>query len=92
MTSILICFWGLSIGFSQPIEQAPLPENLPEKLTEIESLSTQLKSRLQNLSILLDVSSQESVPMLSIESAMMDIEHQLSQIDAQISSIPSHPN
>ena len=62
-----------------------------ESLDTLERSSTQLKTSVQELSTLLEVDDTESIPMLQIESSMIEIRLLLQQIQLQHSSLPS-PN
>ena len=60
-------------------------------LNVLEQSSTHLKTSLQELSALLDVEDDESIPMLQIESSMIDTRIVFQSIQMQIPSLPS-PN
>ncbi len=62
-------------------------------LLRIESLSTSLKSEYILLSELVNPSNKEPLPMLKVESSMMELENLVMQLEEQISllSSPSSP-
>ena len=64
-----------------------------KKLRQVESLSTSLKSQYSLLSGCLNPSKGEPLPMLKIESSMMELENLVMQLEEQISTLtsPSSP-
>ena len=59
-----------------------------QSLNTLERSSTLLKTSVQDISDLLDVKDDESIPMLRIESSMIEIRLLLQQLQLQHSSLP----
>lgn len=57
-------------------------------LDQIEHLSTDIKHRSASLRIQFDTSTKESIPMLDIESSMMEMENLVMQLESHISNLP----
>ena len=57
-------------------------------LDQMEHLSTDIKHRAAGLRIQFDASTKESIPMLDIESSMMEMENLVMQLESHISNLP----
>ena len=57
-------------------------------LDQMEHLSTDIKQRAASLSVQFDASTKESIPMLNIESSMMEMENLVMQLESHISNLP----
>ena len=57
-------------------------------LDQMEHLSTDIKHRAASLRFQFDVSTKESIPMLDIESSMMEMENLVMQLESHISNLP----
>ena len=60
----------------------------PSKLDEMEHLSTDLKLLSKGLQSQFEVSAQEGIPMLEIESSMTEMENLVMQLENHLSSLP----
>ncbi len=61
------------------------------RLQRVESLSTSLKSKYSQLSRFVNPSENEALPMLKIESSMMELENLVMQLEEQISTLSPSP-
>ena len=60
----------------------------PSNLDHMERLSTGIKERSASLNMLFDTPTQESIPMLEIESSMMEMENLVMQLETHLSTLP----
>ena len=63
-------------------------ENLPSTLDQMEHLSTDIKQLSMQLTEQFDTSTEESLPMLDLESSMIEMENLVMQLESHISSLP----
>ena len=57
-------------------------------LDHMEHLSTDIKQLASSLETLFDTSAKESIPMLKIESSMMEMENLVMQLENDLSTLP----
>lgn len=67
-------------------------QSLPSTLDQMEILSTDIKQLSMRLTKQFDTSTEESLPMLELESSMIEIELLVMQLENHISSLPPPPS